>query len=233
MSVPALLGFLRTEFYFPLKEGTTLHFSSTWTPGVSEFPESGIRRIVGDGREKTKEKENKKVKNGEKQLYPYHEWTVARTFVLQKNVSLKHEHGLSRQWCSHAAPESFACCSSQQISYVCPCLSLSLCVFFFSLSLFWSGVRPQEVNQIEAPRNNSPQKEKLLRFSRDLRGCTGERRTWVSLQSCSESLCETLACLIVKEGGGRVKSFMCVRRLDAQFGTVLIPQSSAGGCLIS
>lgn len=112
-------------------------------------------------------------------------------------------------------------------------LSLSLSVFFFSLSLFWSGVRPQEVNQIEAPRKNSPQKEKLLRFSRDLRGCTGERRTWVSLQSCSESLCETLACLIVKEGGGRVKSFMWVRRLDAQFGTVLIPQSSAGGCLIS
>lgn len=225
MSVPALLGFLRTEFYFPLKEGTTLHFSSTWTPGVSEFPESGIRRIVGDRREKTKEKENKKVKNGEKQLYPYHEWTVARTFVLQKNVSLKHEHGLSRQWCS-AGEFCLLLFTTDFLRF-----SLSLSVFF-SLSLFWSGVRPQEVNQIEAPRKNSPQKEKLLRFSRDLRGCIGERRTWVSLQSCSESLCETLACLIVKEGGGRVKSFMCVRRLDAQFGTVLIPQSS-GGCLIS
>lgn len=39
-------------------------------------------------------------------------------------------------------------------------------------------------------------------------------RTRVSVQSCSESLCSSLACLIVKEGGGWRKSFICVRRVD-------------------
>lgn len=191
MSVPALLGFLRTEFYFPLKEGTTLHFSSTWTPGVSEFPESGIRRIVGDGREKTKEKENKKVKNGEKQLYPYHEWTVARTFVLQKSVSLKHEHGLSRQWCSHAAPESFACCSSQQSS-VCPCLSLSLSS---SSSLFPFSDRGSDHRKWIKSRRlvKTPPKKKSF---------WGSAETWGAAQASGEPECLCRAAVkVVRDSG--------------------------------
>lgn len=54
--VPVSWEFLRTESYFPLKEGTKLHFSSTWTPGVSQrtvSPNSvrGIRSRLGDGRQ--------------------------------------------------------------------------------------------------------------------------------------------------------------------------------------
>lgn len=34
VAVPALWGFRRTQSYFPLTEGTKLHFSSTWTPAA-------------------------------------------------------------------------------------------------------------------------------------------------------------------------------------------------------
>lgn len=190
MSVPALLGFLRTEFYFPLKEGTTLHFSSTWTPGVSisrVWDQENSRRWAW----KTKEKENKKAKNGEKQLYPYHEWTVARTFVLQKSVSLKHEHGLSRQWCSHAAPESFACCSSQQISYVCPCLSLSLS----SSSLFPFSDRGSDHRKWIKSRRlvKTPPKKKSF---------WGSAETWGAAQASGEPECLCRAAVkVVRDSG--------------------------------
>lgn len=185
------VGIPSDRILFPSERGDNTSFfqyMNPWRLRVSRvWDQENSRRWAW----KNKRKRKQKSKKWGKTVISVPWMNCGAHFCLQKSVSLKHEHGLSRQWCSHAAPESFACCSSQQISF--PCLSLSLSLS--SSSLFPFSDRGSDHRKWIKSRRlvKTPPKKKSF---------WGSAETWGAAQASGEPECLCRAAVkVVRDSG--------------------------------